>query len=103
MSAPKRLSTLPRPTRTVIDSLSPMAAEFGVEIRLSASQPVLVTGDRDELLRVAENLIENAIKYGVRPNAGPPLVEVAVATAEKEATLSVRDYGHGIRPSTFRA
>ena len=24
----------------------------------------MVVGDRDELLRVAENLIENAIKYG---------------------------------------
>ena len=29
--------------------------------------PALVLGDRDELVRVAENLIENAIKYGVRP------------------------------------
>jgi two-component system phosphate regulon sensor histidine kinase PhoR len=93
---PETVVDLAQTTRTVVDSLSPMAAEFGVEIRLSASRPVLVIGDRDELVRVAENLIENAIKYGVRPDAEPPLVEVAVTTAEKDATLSVRDYGHGI-------
>ena len=28
--------------------------------------PVIVIGERDELVRVAENLIENAIKYGAR-------------------------------------
>src|SRR5271165_1581983 len=93
---PETVVDLAQTVRTVVDSLSPMASEFGVEIRLSASRPVLVIGDRDELVRVAENLIENAIKYGVRPNAEPPLVEVAVAAAEKDATLSVRDYGHGI-------
>jgi two-component system, OmpR family, phosphate regulon sensor histidine kinase PhoR len=96
---PETVVDLAQTVRTVVDSLSPMAAELGVEIRLSAGQPALVTGDRDELVRVAENLIENAIKYGVRPeseNAG--VVEVAVAASEKDATLSVRDYGYGIAP-----
>jgi two-component system phosphate regulon sensor histidine kinase PhoR len=94
---PESVVDLAQTVRTVVDSLSPMASELGVEIRLSATEPVFVTGDLDELVRVAENLIENAIKYGGRPgveNAG--LVEVAVATTEKDATLSVRDYGYGI-------
>ena len=34
--------------------------------QIDAEQPVIVAGDRDELVRVAENLIENAIKYGAR-------------------------------------
>ncbi len=94
---PETVVDLAQTVRTVVDSLSPMASELGVEIRLSAADPVLVTGDRDELVRVAENLIENAIKYGVRPEAAEAgLVEVAVATTEKDATLSVRDYGYGI-------
>jgi two-component system phosphate regulon sensor histidine kinase PhoR len=93
---PETVVDLAQTVRTVVDSISPMAAEFGVEIRLSASESVLVVGDRDELVRVAENLIENAIKYGVRPEAERPLVEVAVAAAEKDATLNVRDYGQGI-------
>ena len=75
-----------------------MAEELGGEIRFSATEPVQVKGDRDELLRVAENLIENAIKYGVRPDADGGLVEATVATTEREALLTVRDYGRGIAP-----
>ena len=96
---PEAVVDLAQTVRTVVDSLSPMASELGVEIRLSAAQSALVIGDRDELVRVAENLIENAIKYGVRPEAeNAALVEVAVATTDKDATLSVRDYGYGIAP-----
>ena len=59
----------------------------------------MVAGDRDELLRVAENLIENAIKYGARANSDAAgVVEVAVSMTEKEGSLSVRDYGYGIAP-----
>jgi two-component system phosphate regulon sensor histidine kinase PhoR len=95
---PETVVDLAQTVRSVVDSLSPMAEELGAEIRLSAPDPVLVNGDRDELLRVAENLIENAIKYGLRPDVEAGLVEIAVATTEKEATLTVRDHGHGIAP-----
>jgi len=95
---PETVVDLAQTVRSVVDSLSAMAEELGAEIRFSAPEPILVKGDRDELLRVAENLIENAIKYGVRPDADAGLVEVAVATTEKEATLTVRDYGHGVAP-----
>src|SRR5271165_2643794 len=95
---PETVVDLAQTVRSVVDALSAMAEELGAEIRFSAPEPILVKGDRDELLRVAENLIENAIKYGVRPDADAGLVEVAVATTEKEATLTVRDYGHGIAP-----
>ncbi len=95
---PETVVDLAQTARSVVDALSPMAEELGAEIRLSAPEPVLVKGDRDELLRVAENLIENAIKYGVRLDADAGPVEVTVATTEKEATLTVRDYGHGIAP-----
>ena len=96
---PETIVDFAQTTRSVVDALTPMAEDLGVEIRLSATQPVMVVGDRDELLRVAENLIENAIKYGVRADSGgASLVEVTVSTTEKEAALSVRDYGHGIAP-----
>jgi len=62
-------------------------------------EPAMVVGDRDELLRVAENLIENAIKYGARGDSeAAGVVEVAVSMTEKEGSLSVRDYGYGIAP-----
>src|SRR6516225_4876206 len=96
---PETVVDLAQTTRGVVDALTPMAKDCGVEIRLSAAQPVMVLGDRDELVRVAENLIENAIKYGVRVGAEPAgVVEVAVSITEKEGSLSVRDYGHGIEP-----
>jgi two-component system, OmpR family, phosphate regulon sensor histidine kinase PhoR len=94
---PETVVDLAQTTRSVVDALTPMAKDLGVEIHLSAAQSVIVAGDRDELLRVAENLIENAIKYGVRLDLETGrVVDVAVSMTEKEGSLSVRDYGHGI-------
>lgn len=82
--------------RHVADTLSPLAREYRVTLRINAPSPVFIAGDRDELLRVAENLIENAIKYGSE-GAGPaPAVDITVAAIAKEAVFSVRDFGHGI-------
>ena len=63
-----------------------------------------VLGDRDELIRALENLIENALKYG----AAGKRVDVTVGTRAglPEARVAVRDYGPGIpeeqRPLLFR-
>ena len=96
---PDAVVDLAQTIHSVVDALSPMAQDLGVEIRFSASGPTPVLGDRDELVRVAENLIENAIKYGVRPDEPRPgVVDVAIASTPKHATLTVRDYGHGIPP-----
>jgi two-component system phosphate regulon sensor histidine kinase PhoR len=78
----------------VVDTLAPMADENETQIVLHAEAPVLVRGDRDELVRVAENLIENAIKYG----ASDKPVEVTVAPRGADGILVVRDYGPGIAP-----
>ena len=78
----------------VIDALTPMAGELGVEISLKVpDSPAIVTGDRDELIQVMENLIENACKYG---QSGKK-VDVAVKVEEGGAIVAtVRDYGPGI-------
>ena len=52
----------------VVDTLGPMAREREIAVALEANAPVMVRGDHDELVRVAENLIENAIKYGASEN-----------------------------------
>ncbi len=81
--------------RSVVDSLSPLAGERGVEIRSSfPGTAVSVPGDRDELIRVVENLVENGIKYGQSGKR----VDVSVTATGPEIRIAVQDYGPGIPP-----
>jgi len=86
--------------RQVADGLQTLARDRDVAIAIQApAQPQLVLGDRDELIRVFENLIENALKYG----AAGKRVEIAIAHGETpdgtaELRVAVRDYGPGIAP-----
>ena len=75
------------------DALAPMAADATVDLHLHAPAAVYVRGDRDELLRVVENLVENAIKYG-----GPGTVAIGVVHEGGEGILTVDDDGPGIAP-----
>jgi two-component system phosphate regulon sensor histidine kinase PhoR len=82
-------------TKSVLDSLAPLATERGVEVVTSFPQgAVTARGERDELIRVVENLVENGIKYG---QAGKR-VDVSVQTDGRESRIVVRDYGSGIPP-----
>ena len=45
------------------DALLPVAAARNVKLNLVADPSVIVTGMRDELAQVAQNLIDNAVKY----------------------------------------
>ena len=81
--------------RHVADTLSPMAKELSVELKLDLEAEVIVIGERDELVRVVENLIENAIKYGSR-GEGKDRVEISVGRNTKDGFVAVRDYGRGI-------
>ena len=50
--------------RQVVDGLQTLARDRGVEVCVTAPPSRLVVlGDRDELMRVFENLVENALKY----------------------------------------
>jgi two-component system, OmpR family, phosphate regulon sensor histidine kinase PhoR len=85
--------------RQVVDTLRPLAAERKVEIVLADHAPVIAPGDRDELLRVADNLIENAIKYGQSGGRVEVSVDVVADGGRDHARLSVRDFGQGIGPA----
>ena len=79
----------------VCDTMTSLARERGVALQLRReAAEAFVLGDRDELVRVFENLIENAIKYG----ASGERVEVTLSVAAGEAAVSVRDFGPGIAP-----
>lgn len=92
-----------RPTRAVdlrdlvahiAETLAPLAASREARLDLDL-EPVLVAGDRDELARMIENLIENALKYGL-PEHGPGRVEITLKHEGRDAALVVRDYGRGV-------
>jgi two-component system phosphate regulon sensor histidine kinase PhoR len=86
--------------RQVVDGLQTLARDRGVEIKVaSLPDTLMVLGDRDELIRALENLVENALKYGA---AGKRL-DITLARGQTrggttEARVAVRDYGPGISP-----
>ncbi|NML74993.1 phosphate regulon sensor histidine kinase PhoR [Rhizobium sp. S-51] len=92
--APDQLVDLVPVIGHVRDSLAPLAADLAVEIRLHVPEDkVEVIGDRDELVQVFENLIENACKYGQEGE----FVDVYVRKPEGgPVEVSVVDHGPGI-------
>jgi len=86
--------------RQVTDGLEPLARERQVAIEIDLpEQPAFISGDREELLRLFENLIENALKYGA--SGGKVAVSVAPslsADGVAEYRAVVRDFGPGIAP-----
>jgi two-component system phosphate regulon sensor histidine kinase PhoR len=78
----------------VRDSLVPLAQDLGVAVNLHLpASPVEVTGDRDELVQVFENLVENACKYGQEGER----VEVYLKPADAGSVeVTIEDFGPGI-------
>jgi two-component system phosphate regulon sensor histidine kinase PhoR len=97
--APEAPLVLEPIVRQVADGLQMLASERGITITIATQEPLRVRGDRDELLRVFENLIENALKYGADGRRLDVTIErVPAAGGEDEARVAVRDYGRGIAP-----
>jgi two-component system, OmpR family, phosphate regulon sensor histidine kinase PhoR len=85
--------------RQVSDGLETLARDRGVNVHIDGAGALPVLGDHDELVRVFENLVENALKYG----AAGRRVDITLglgssAEGDSEARVSVRDYGPGIAP-----
>jgi two-component system phosphate regulon sensor histidine kinase PhoR len=86
--------------RQVVDGLEPLAKDRQVAIELELPlSTVSIAGDREELLRVFENLIENALKYGASGGkVAVSLTRAAAGEGSAEARVKVRDFGPGIAP-----
>src|SRR6202161_2674577 len=86
--------------RQVVDGLEPLARERQVDVNVDLpAAPVSIAGDREELLRLFENLVENALKYGA--SGGKVIVSLTSATSGEgvpEVRVMVRDFGPGIAP-----
>jgi two-component system phosphate regulon sensor histidine kinase PhoR len=81
--------------RHVTDALEPLARDLGVTIETGMPDgPVEIRGERDELIQVFENLIENACKYG--QSGKRVVVNLVPGTGIAGPTVTVRDFGPGI-------
>ena len=85
----------------VIQALQPLAAKSDTAIDFrELGEPAVVRGDRDEVVQVFQNLIQNAVKYG-KPGGR---IEVRVVREEAAAgrparfRAAVTDDGPGIAP-----
>ena len=94
--------------RQVVEGLEPLARERQVDIQVEIQVNIetdppealaMIAGDREELLRLFENLIENALKYGA--SGGRMIVSLDAAPESEsppEIRVMVRDFGPGIAP-----
>jgi two-component system phosphate regulon sensor histidine kinase PhoR len=81
----------------VIETMGHLGTEHDVSIVYERPKGmVLVPGDRDELIQIFSNLLENACKYGQEGKR----VEITISESDKgpvpETVVSFRDFGPGI-------
>jgi len=79
--------------REAAAALEPLARAERITIAIAAkNKPVPVTGERDELMQLFQNLIHNAIKYG--RDGGH--VWITLDRAAEQVSVAIKDDGEGI-------
>ncbi|HSB58558.1 MAG TPA: ATP-binding protein, partial [Methyloceanibacter sp.] len=83
------------------DTLDPLAREMGFRFEFGRfPRPAIVRGDRDELVQVLQNLVQNALKYG--EEGGVVRIEAKhIPSLGRQAgryAIAVIDKGPGIAP-----
>lgn len=85
----------------VIQALQPIAGHAGTTIEFQGlPAPAIIRGDRDEIVQVFQNLVQNAIKYG-KPGGRIEvhvMREPAGSGRPARFVASVKDDGPGIAP-----
>jgi signal transduction histidine kinase len=79
----------------VVELYEPVAEEGGVELVVSADEPIAIKASRELLGQALANLIDNAIKYGAEAG-GKARVAVSTARDGDNLVLRVADNGPGI-------
>jgi two-component system phosphate regulon sensor histidine kinase PhoR len=83
--------------REVAEGLHKLAEDSGTKLKVQApDEPVIVSGDRDELYEVFENLIDNAIKYGADGDTIDITLSSDAGRRGFDAMVSVVDHGVGV-------
>ena len=82
--------------RRSVEMFGPVAEDRGIQMSLTPSSPIWVTGNRHYLRQVMNNLLDNALKF----TATGGKIQVAIERDKelRNATVRVSDTGAGIAP-----
>jgi two-component system sensor histidine kinase MtrB len=80
-------------TANVVDSLGAVAADLSVRVEMRNYGDTLASCDVRRVERIVRNLISNSIEH----SKGAPVL-VVVTGGECSVTISVRDFGSGLKP-----
>lgn len=85
----------------VVDTMEPIARDAEISLTISPlPEPVYVRGEREELVQVFQNLVQNAIRYGIDNGHVDVFIERRAAQHGKDTAIAitVEDDGPGISP-----
>jgi two-component system phosphate regulon sensor histidine kinase PhoR len=86
--------------REAAAALTPLAAADGITLDVSVPDDLPpVTGERDELIQLFQNLVHNAIKYG--RSGGHVWISATRETPDGMIAIAIRDDGEGIPPTAI--
>lgn len=75
------------------EELMPVLEQAGMHYRIHTTDtPVIIKADAGELIRVFENLLSNAVRYG----SDGQVIDIMVSENDGQAVVSVRNYGEPI-------
>ncbi len=89
----RRLVDMSDVTLDAVERFAPLAAQWGLALSAGVLPEVLVRGDRNALVTMIGNLVDNAVKYARRAGGR---IEVRVEAEAGEAAVRVIDDGPGI-------
>ena len=72
-----------------------------MRVTVSIPEDLAVLADEVELSRVISNLLENARRYGKKPDSDVALVDIAAKIRDQWVLIKIRDHGGGVAPETL--
>lgn len=76
--------------------IEPLAEDYGVEVEFSYPDDLNMIGDKDRLVQMILNLVDNAVKYTSLKEKGQKKVVVEAYEEDDKIILIVKDTGVGI-------